>query len=230
MSLDRPTVVELRQYTLHGGRRDELIRLFQQEFLAPQIAVGAEVMGRYRDLDDADRFVWLRGFADMPSRQSALQAFYGGEVWSRYRNAANATIVDSDNVLLLKPRTSADAATLSRIGANADAVVRVAIHYLEADAVEPFSEYFTAHYLSRAATGGAHRIASLSSETSANNFPRLPVRDHEHVFVWFAEFADERQVALFNRNLAAFSGWRDAAPETLLPSVMRKPEILRLRR
>ena len=31
-------VLELRQYTLHPGRRDELVALFEREFVEPQEA------------------------------------------------------------------------------------------------------------------------------------------------------------------------------------------------
>ena len=96
-------VVELRQYTLKPGARDALVALFDREFVAPQEAVGMRVIGQFRDLDDADRFVWLRGFADMASRSAGLQAFYGGPAWLAHREEANATMVDSDDVLLLRP-------------------------------------------------------------------------------------------------------------------------------
>ena len=98
-----PAVLELRQYTLHPGRRDELIGLFEREFVESQEAVGIELVGTFRDLDRPDRFVWVRGFPDMPSRAASLQAFYGGPVWAAHREAANATMIDSDNVLLLRP-------------------------------------------------------------------------------------------------------------------------------
>src|ERR1700754_1839876 len=103
---DRPPVVELRQYALHPSRRDELIALFDREFVGPQEDAGMTVLGQFRDLDDADRFVWLRGFASMPARAEALAAFYDGPVWRRHREAANATMVDSDNVLLLRATPS----------------------------------------------------------------------------------------------------------------------------
>ena len=97
------SVLELRQYTLHPGRRDDLIALFEREFVEAQEDCGMQMLGTFRDLDDADRFVWLRGFADMATRADALAAFYFGPVWQRHRDAANATIADSDDVLLLKP-------------------------------------------------------------------------------------------------------------------------------
>src|SRR3546814_4941010 len=65
-------VVELRQYTLHPGQRDVLIELFEREFIESQEATGIRVIGQFRDLDDPDRFVWLRGFADLPARARAL--------------------------------------------------------------------------------------------------------------------------------------------------------------
>jgi hypothetical protein len=98
-------IVELRQYTLHPGQRDVLIELFDREFVESQEALGMKVIAQFRDLDNPNRFVWLRGFQDMPSRAQALKDFYGGPVWKAHRETANATMIDSDNVLLLHPAT-----------------------------------------------------------------------------------------------------------------------------
>src|SRR5215468_1240257 len=92
-------IMELRQYTLRPGQRDTLIALFDREFVESQEALGMRIIGQFRDLDDPNRFVWLRGFADMESRAEALRAFYGGPVWKANSEAANATMIDVDNVL-----------------------------------------------------------------------------------------------------------------------------------
>ncbi len=94
-------VVEFRRYTLHPGRRDELIELFERAFVVPQQAAGMLVLGTFRDIDHPDRFTWFRGFADMAVRRRALETFYGGPVWAELRDAANATMIDSDDVHLL---------------------------------------------------------------------------------------------------------------------------------
>jgi hypothetical protein len=96
-------IVELRQYTLHPGQRDVLIELFDREFLESQEAAGMRVIAEFRDLDRPNMFVWLRGFPDMATRERALTDFYSGPVWQAHRKAANATMIDSDNVLLLAP-------------------------------------------------------------------------------------------------------------------------------
>jgi hypothetical protein len=96
-------VVELRRYALRPGQRETLVELFDREFVESQEAVGMEILGQFRDLDDPDSFVWLRGFSDMQTRKHGLEAFYGGPVWKAHAAAANATMIDVDNVLLLRP-------------------------------------------------------------------------------------------------------------------------------
>jgi len=44
-------VVELRQYTLHPGKRDVLIDLFDREFVEAQKEVGIKIIGQFRDFD-----------------------------------------------------------------------------------------------------------------------------------------------------------------------------------
>src|SRR5258708_5939547 len=74
----RYPVVELRQYTLRPGQREVLIELFDREFVESQEATGMAIVGQFRDLDQPDRFVWIRGFPSMPVRARALAGFYGG--------------------------------------------------------------------------------------------------------------------------------------------------------
>ncbi len=89
-----------------------LIALFDGAFIEPQEAAGATIIGEFRNLDDPNKFVWLRGFPDMPSRAAALTAFYDGAVWKSKRDSANLTIIDNDNVLLLRPAHAGTGFTL----------------------------------------------------------------------------------------------------------------------
>lgn len=108
-------IVELRQYTLKPRRRETLIDLFEREFIESQEAAGMTIIGQFRDLDRPDMFVWMRGFADMAARKEALTAFYSGPVWAAHKEAANATMIDSDDVLLLKPAWPGAGFDLSRV-------------------------------------------------------------------------------------------------------------------
>ena len=151
-------VYELRQYTLHPGARETLLALFTREFVAPQQACGMSIPGAFRDAGDADRFVWFRGFRDMASRREALTCFYGGPVWKEHRNAANATMIDSDDVLLLRLLPG------SHFPERFEA--RVYVTVFERDA-----------FVQQEA------IALLESEHAENDYPALPVRAGEDVIV-----------------------------------------------
>jgi hypothetical protein len=222
-------VVELRQYTLHPGGRETLIELFDREFVESQEALGARVIGQFRDLDDADRFVWLRGFADMEARRTILGAFYGGPVWKAHAAAANATMLDSDNVLLLRPAAAGEGFRLGAHGPHpAGSLVLASIHYLPEPLTPAFADFFAVHMRPRLEAEGAKVLASFVSETAPNSFPRLPIREADRVFVWFARFPGAAAEAAFAERERRASGWRDAAPESLLPAFARKPERLRL--
>jgi hypothetical protein len=220
-------ILELRQYTLYGGKRDVLIDLFERYFIEPQEALGGLVLGTFRDLDDPDRFVWLRAFTDMAARAAMEERFYLHEpAWLAHKAAANATMVDSDNVLLLHA-VGTPLALPTRRPAGVG-VVRIEIRQLREVDPASFATFFDAAIAPRIAACGGRILARYVSETSPNTFPRLPVREHEPVFVWLSRFVDAAAEARFDARLSAQSGWRDHAPETVLPALMRKPERLRL--
>jgi quinol monooxygenase YgiN len=183
-------VIELRQYTLHPGQRDVLIELFDREFIETQEAEGMRIIGQFRNLDDPDTFVWLRGFTDMPARQAALQAFYTGPAWRAHRDAANATMIDSANVLLLRPAGIGFALDPTVRDVPASSVVVATIYSLESPVDQEFLGPFTQDVVPVLAATGASPLALLSTEYAENNFPGLPVRTGENVFVWFASFPD----------------------------------------
>src|ERR671922_1233314 len=88
-------IVDLRQYTLYPGTRDGFVALFDREFVETQEATGMRVIGQFRDLGDPNRFVWMRGFPDMPSREKALTAFYvHSAAWRTHAETARSHMID----------------------------------------------------------------------------------------------------------------------------------------
>ncbi len=191
------SVLELRQYTLHPGRRDELIALFEREFVEPQEAAGIRLIATFRDLDDPDRFVWMRGFPDMAARADALGAFYGGPAWTRHRDAANATMVDSDDVLLLRPLVcdqGLQAALQPRPAVGAapsGGVFTITVCPLREPADDALVHAFDQCVHPWWVGVGGDLLACWVTEPAANNFPRLPVREGEPVIAWLTRFEDE---------------------------------------
>jgi hypothetical protein len=228
-------ILELRMYTLHPGRRDELIRLFEREFIEPQEAVGMQVIGQFYDLDDPNRFIWLRGFNDMSARAEFLKAFYGGPVWKAHRDAANATMIDSDNVLLLRlPHRSCGFSLKDSnrplLGSRAkqDGFVSATIYYFDAPVNSEFTSVFESMIKPVLIEAGASILAYFLTEDSPNTFPALPVREGENTFVWFGGFSDQDAYKNHLANLRESKLWNGEIATFLKKHLQGKPEVLRL--
>ncbi|HEX7942808.1 MAG TPA: NIPSNAP family protein [Gemmatimonadaceae bacterium] len=228
-------VVELRRYTLHPGARETLIALFDRELIEPQEAAGMQVIAQFRDIDQPDVFTWLRGFADMTVRAAALAAFYDGPVWRAHRDAANATMIDSDDVRLLRPARPGSGFAfdgVDRPGPNARSIPPglfvVTIYTLDAPAAQGFTDVFEHTIAPALRASGASPLAVLETEPSANTFPRLPVREGEHAFVWFARFADVEARDRHRSALEKSPRWREAARPALDRHLLAPEERWRL--
>lgn len=234
--LNASPVVELRQYVLKPGQRETLIGIFDNRLIEGQEAAGMTIIGQFRDLDRPDMFVWLRGFDDMAARKDALAAFYEGPVWPAWRDAANATMISSDDVLLLKPAWPGAGFDLSgsqRVGLPDDekqnndsylkGIVVIQIHHLRLGAEAGFAKSFETKAVPMLKMLGAKLLGAFVSEHAENSFPRLPVRAGENVFLSVTGLDSAETHARRETALAASPEWQ------ALQSDLAKPiETLRL--
>ena len=235
MDVLRCPIVELRQYTLHPGQREALIALFDREFIESQEELGMAILGQFRDLDNPDRFVWLRGFETMPSRAEALAGFYGGPVWKANSAAANATMIDSDNVLLLRPASAhsgfpaADIARPPTGHTEAPAsLILATIYYRDRPFDDEFLDFFDSCARPALTATGVAPLACLQTEYAENTFPALPVRTGEHAFVWFARFSSAAQASASEDRVSRSDLWQEKVLPTLSAMAARTPDRLRL--
>jgi quinol monooxygenase YgiN len=227
-------VVELRQYTLVPGGREELISLFEREFIETQEATGMIVIGQFRDLNNPDRFVWLRGFNDMDTRAAQLHEFYGGSVWKAHRDAANATMIDSDNVLLLRPASPGFGFDLRhakrppiRRTAEREELLVATIYHLGQTSGADFATFFEHDLQPHLAETGVSVLASFVTENHPNTFPALPVREDENVFIWFSRFPDRGAYEQCAAVVAESMRQKETAPK-LSALIKGQPEVLLL--
>jgi len=246
----RYPVVELRQYTLRPGQREVLIDLFDREFVESQEAAGVAIVGQFRDLDEPDRFVWIRGFTDMPSRARALASFYGGPAWKAHSARANATMIDTDNVLLLRPVTARSglpavgAERLPAVGAERlpaveagrspagraladDSRILVTIYYRDRPFDRAFADFFDHRVRPVLIETGATPLACFQTEYAENTFPALPVRTGENVFVWLARFPSSARLNDHLHRLEYHDHWQDRVFPALRETASA-PQRLRL--
>lgn len=231
----RYPIVELRQYTLRPGRRHDLIGLFERELIAPQEAAGMALLGQFRDVEDPDRFVWLRGFPDMRTRAEALGRFYQGPVWRKHRDEANATMIDSDNVLLLRPagpRSGFPAPAAPRPPAGhrsaPSSLVTATICHRDRPFDEAFADFFARQVAPALRRAGAAPLACLQTEEAENTYPALPVRTGANVFAWFSWFDGPAGLGAHRHALARCGDWQARIRPALLASLGGDPQHLTL--
>lgn len=227
------TIYEIRNYLLKPGMLEHFIDYFEAHFIITQEAVKMHVIGQFRVIDQPDHFVWLRGFSDMQTRLEGLQNFYGGEVWKKYGPLANAMMLDSDHVHLLRPL---DAKSDVARGITADSVAAdlaegvispntglVVVDFYRAAAgkrdglVEQFQSQVLPVYQDAEIDVRGYFIAEMSE----NTFPRLPVIQNEGDFVVITTYAgkidyQEKQLKVTGSRDFALGGLLSVSPETLL--------------
>ena len=237
-------VIELRRYRLHKGARETLIDLFDREFLETQDAAGMSVLAQFRDLDDPDAFVWLRRFEDLPSRAEALRGFYTGPVWARHRDAANGTMVNSDNVLMLRPLGDAVRTSLLGPGPLPPAfgpqrpppatdlgeagVFEMTTCYLAPRTDIAFAAWFEDAVRPALLAAGAGVEGRWVVDHRENNFQGLPVRERETLFIWLLRFGGDDALQGFHRKLSASAAWRDQLWPEMNRRTWRENEVVRL--
>jgi hypothetical protein len=211
--------------------------LFDREFVETQEAVGIAVLGQFRDLDDPNRFVWLRGFDSMPQRAQALGRFYGGPVWTAHKSQANATMIDSDDVLLLRPvaaHLDLPVPTTARppIGRITPppppTVVLASLYYRDRPSDEGFVQFFDGQVRPVLVEAAATPLACLQTEQAENTFPALPVHTDAYVFVWFARFTDLAALSDHLRLLERSDLWQHRVLPALSTMLAGPPQQLRL--
>jgi hypothetical protein len=231
---DTSGIIELRQYTLHPGQRETLIALFDGQLVEPQERVGMRVLGQFRDLDVPDRFIWLRGYPDHPSRTSALETFYGGLVWAANRSAANATMIDSDDVLLLRP-VDGDAGLMlptERPPVHARGagrgVVKATVWLLRDPIDDLFVRGFDREIAPVLVAAGAVPRTRLMTDYGKNGFPRHPVREGENAYVWITSFASREDGNRHEAELERSGAWKSRAERWLADRSKSPPQVLHL--
>jgi hypothetical protein len=131
----------------------------------------------------------------MESRRDALEAFYGGPCWRKHRDAANATMLDSDNVLLLRPVDDSPMIIDGKF--RGPLLTATYLFAREADAAS-FAQRAAGDLSEAVKRDGGAIVAILTIEPSTNTFPRLPVREGEHAVVMLLDGIEPERLQMQN--------------------------------
>src|SRR6266542_3724549 len=144
-------VIEFRRYTVKEGEREHFAEDFQQ--------MGAIAFGQFFERKNPVGFTWMRGFKNTDARAVVNAGFYYGPLWREHASTMNSLMVDSNNVLLLRPLSaergvtvlpSVDPVTEAQ---GAQGIVVAQIFAVKANSVDAFAQQAEATFAAHRASG-----------------------------------------------------------------------------
>ena len=221
-------VVEFRRYTVKEGEREHFAAYFESYFPEAFEQMGAVAFGQFFERKNPVGFTWRRGFKNTDARAVINAGFYYGPLWREHAFTMNSLMVDSENVLLLRPLSpergvivlpSVDPVTEAK---GAQGVVVAQIFAVRANSVDDFDKLAEAAFESYRAAG-VREAGVLVTLDVPNNFPQLPVRTDGPYLVWLGiikdnQTLDTRLIPLAERSARSLSasGLLRSTPELVV--------------
>jgi hypothetical protein len=230
-------VIEFRRYTVKEGERERFAEYFESYFPEAFQQMGAMAFGQFFERKNPVGFTWMRGFKNTDARAVINAGFYYGPLWREHAFTMNSLMVDSNNVLLLRPLNPERGVTVlpsvdpvtERKGAQG--VVVAQIFAVKANSVDAFAQEAEAAFSGYRAAG-AREAGVLVTLDVPNNFPQLPVRTDGPYLVWLGIVKDNQSLEtqftpLAERSSKSLSatGLLRGAPELVILDPTRRSRL-----
>ena len=171
------------------GEREHFAQYFQSYFPEALQKLGAIVFGQFLERKNHNLFTWIRGFKNMDARATINAALYYGPLWKEHRATMNNLLVDSDNVLLLRPlNQERGVLVLPAVDPvyetnGAQGVLVAQIFAVKTNSIETFAQQAEPTFAAYRGAG-AREAGVLVTLDMPNNFPQLPIRTDGPYLVW----------------------------------------------
>lgn len=93
-------IVEVRSYRIKPELREEFVKLFGTRVIPSLRSHGMKILGPLLDLENPNKFVFLRSFPSLDERDRMKAAFYEGELWKNELESIAMPMIDSYDVIL----------------------------------------------------------------------------------------------------------------------------------
>ena len=93
-------IVEVRSYRIKPNRRAEFITLFETKAIPAQRSHGMKIVGPLLDVENPNKFVFLRSFPSLEERDRMKADFYEGPLWKNELEAIAMPLLESYDVIL----------------------------------------------------------------------------------------------------------------------------------
>lgn len=85
---------ELREYHCWPGKRDEWVKLMEEEIIPYQISKGMVIAGSFVGEQDEDTYIWIRRFDSEEERERLYKAVYQNDYWQKEVSPRVGELID----------------------------------------------------------------------------------------------------------------------------------------
>jgi hypothetical protein len=93
---------ELRQYRARPGKREEWVRLMEEEIIPFQIAQGMVVVGSFVGEQEDDLYVWIRRFQSEAEREALYERVYQSDYWQNEISPRVGDMLDREKTVVTR--------------------------------------------------------------------------------------------------------------------------------
>jgi len=94
--------LELREYRIKGGKREEWVRLMEEKIIPFQMSKGLVAIGSFIALDEPDLYVWIRRFESEEEAERLYKEVYESDYWKNQIKPEADTMLDRENIRNLR--------------------------------------------------------------------------------------------------------------------------------
>jgi hypothetical protein len=91
---------EFRQYTTQKGKREEWVKLMEDEIIPFQVSKGMVILGSFVDEEDENLYYWIRRFKDEKERERLYEAVYQSDEWKNNFSPRIPALMDRSKIVV----------------------------------------------------------------------------------------------------------------------------------
>lgn len=95
-------IIEMRTYKTKPGMRARFLEIFRAKSIPAHAEIGMKILGPFNSVEDADTFIFMRGFPDLDSREPMKAKFYEGELWKSELESMLVPMLEKYDVVLVE--------------------------------------------------------------------------------------------------------------------------------
>lgn len=93
-------IVEVRSYRIKPRRRADFIKFFETISIPAHRKYGMEVLGPLLDVENPNKYVWMRSFPSLEERDRIKTEFYDGELYKKEMEPIAMPMLESYDIIL----------------------------------------------------------------------------------------------------------------------------------